>query len=117
MQKNRENIHAEHLKYVTPERSLKYVLFLIELVWMLLQVPTRWLTTSNTCLRTRRLRSLGKKAREVSKIATLSKVVSAWNYCSWLCGPEGGTRLDYTVLRPTLQVRDTLRLTVSKKRN
>ena len=29
--KEQKNVHAEHLKYATSERFLKYVLFLIEL--------------------------------------------------------------------------------------
>ena len=81
--KRTENIHAEHLKYATSVGTVFEVCFVPDRTGVDASASTNSMAyTSNTCLHTRGLGSLGKKAREVSKIATLSKIISAWNWCS-----------------------------------
>ena len=72
-----DKIHSEHLKYSTSKHLLEYLVLLVSLIWTCLQVPTRWLTASITCLYKRGLRSLAENYRGLSIIATLSKIVSA----------------------------------------
>ena len=71
-----DKVYSEQLKYSRSEEMIKYILLLVDMIWSCLEVPTKWLSASITCLHKRGLKSLAENYRGLSIIATTSKVVS-----------------------------------------